>query len=135
VNYLFDTNAVIALSGRKSMPLVNRVAASDEGSIAIPAIVAHELFYGAYRSAQTAFNLETLRILFAEFGIVAFDTEDARVAGEIRAALAARGTPIGPYDLLIAGQAKARDLTLVTNNVREFARVEGLRIEDWSSPR
>ncbi len=62
------------------------------------------------------------------------DREDARAAGEIRAALARQGTPIGPYDVLIAGQAKARALTLVTGNLAEFQRVEGLRIEDWTRP-
>jgi tRNA(fMet)-specific endonuclease VapC len=65
------------------------------------------------------------------FEIVEFDQEDARRAGEIRAALAKAGAPIGPYDVLIAGQALARSLTLVTHNVREFGRVEGLVVEDW----
>ena len=65
------------------------------------------------------------------FQLVNFDNEDARCAGEIRATLAARGTPIGPYDTLIAGQAQARGLILVIHNTREFNRVEGLRIEDW----
>lgn len=68
----------------------------------------------------------------ADFPILDFDQNDAFVAGEIRAALAAKGTPIGPYDVLIAGQAKARGLTLVTNNVGEFNRVENLQVEDWS---
>lgn len=63
--------------------------------------------------------------------MIEFDGEDARQAGEIRAALAATGMPIGPYDVLIAGQARARDLILVTRNVGEFSRVSGLRVEDW----
>ena len=63
--------------------------------------------------------------------MVAFDTEDARASGRVRAALAASGRPIGAYDVLIAGQALARELTLVTHNTREFGRVEGLRVEDW----
>lgn len=62
-----------------------------------------------------------------------FDKEDARQAGQIRALLASRGTPIGPYDVLIAGQAVSRELILVTRNTSEFARVPGLRIEDWQS--
>ena len=60
-----------------------------------------------------------------------FDEDDARCAGEIRDLLRRAGTPIGPYDTLIAGQALARDLTLVTHNTREFSRVSGLRLEDW----
>ena len=64
--------------------------------------------------------------------MLSFDEEDARISGEIRAQLAKKGTPIGPYDVLIAGQALARGLTLVTANTREFSRVEGLRLVDWS---
>jgi tRNA(fMet)-specific endonuclease VapC len=64
--------------------------------------------------------------------VLEFDQEDARHAGEIRAHLAAKGTPIGPHDVLIAGQAKARDLTLVTNNTTEFTRVSGFKVEDWA---
>lgn len=76
-------------------------------------------------------NLETLRFLFADFPVLDFDRNDGLVAGEIRASLAAKGMPIGLYDVLIAGQAKARGLTLVTNNTAEFKRVDGLRSEDW----
>jgi predicted nucleic acid-binding protein/virulence-associated protein VagC len=65
------------------------------------------------------------------FGVLEFDRDDAREAGEVRAFLARRGTPIGPYDVLIAGQAKARGMVLVTHNTGEFSRVPGLRIEDW----
>ena len=130
---LLDTNAVIALVGRRSAALLERVEASEPGSLAISSIVAHELWYGAYRSQKVAFNLETLRLLFADLAILDLDREDARVAGEIRAELARQGTPIGPYDVLIAGQAKARSLTLVTNNTAEFSRVAGLNLEDWTT--
>jgi tRNA(fMet)-specific endonuclease VapC len=63
--------------------------------------------------------------------VLEFDKEDARRSGQIRALLASKGTPIGPYDVLIAGQAIARNLTLITHNTDEFRRVPGLRIEDW----
>jgi tRNA(fMet)-specific endonuclease VapC len=66
--------------------------------------------------------------------VVSFDAEDAQHAGEIRAQLASMGTPIGPYDALIAGQARARQLMLVTHNIREFVRVPGLQVEDWHAP-
>ena len=65
------------------------------------------------------------------FEIIEFDKEDARKSGDIRAMLAALGTPIGPYDILIAGQAKSRDLILVSRNTNEFGRVAGLRVENW----
>ncbi|WP_421589947.1 type II toxin-antitoxin system VapC family toxin [Shinella sp. M27] len=133
ISHLFDTNAVIALIGRRSDVLINRVLRSVDGTIGLPSIVTHELYFGAHRSAKVRYNLETLRLMFTDFPILEFDQRDAFTAGEIRAALAAKGTPIGPYDVLIAGQAKARGLVLVTNNVGEFDRVDGLRIEDWSS--
>lgn len=130
--WLLDTNAVIALVTGRSGPLRRRVEASEPGTLSTSAIVAHELHFGAYRSRKIEFNLETLRLLFADLVVLDLDREDARTAGEIRAQLARQGTPIGPYDVLIAGQAKARGLTLVTNNLSEFQRVPGLKIEDWT---
>jgi tRNA(fMet)-specific endonuclease VapC len=132
--WLLDTNAVIALVTRRSGALLRRVEAMAPGALALSSIVAHELYFGAYRSQKIEFNLETLRLLFADLVILDLDQEDARTAGEIRAALARQGTPIGPYDVLIAGQAKARGLTLVTSNLSEFQRVDGLKLEDWTQP-
>ncbi|MBA8840631.1 type II toxin-antitoxin system VapC family toxin [Ochrobactrum sp. RH2CCR150] len=132
ISHLLDTNAVITLIGRRSDTLVSRVLGSVPGTIGLSSIVVHELYFGAHKSAKIEHNLETLRLLLADFPVLDFDQRDAYVAGDIRAALAAKGTPIGPYDALIAGQAKARDLVVVTNNTGEFARVEGLRVEDWT---
>jgi tRNA(fMet)-specific endonuclease VapC len=131
--YFLDTNAVIALLARKSKALIERVLSCKEGEIGLSAIVAYELYFGAFRSSKVAFNLETLRLFTADFPLVAFDRDDALVSGQVRAALAARGTPIGPYDVLIAGQAKAKGVALVTSNVGEFQRVEGLKVEDWTN--
>jgi tRNA(fMet)-specific endonuclease VapC len=130
--WLLDTNAVIALVTRRSESLLRRVEATEPGALAISAVVAHELYFGAYRSQRIEFNLETLRLLFADLAILDLDRDDARAAGEIRAELARRGTPIGPYDILIAGQAMARGLPLVSNNTAEFQRIGGLRLEDWT---
>jgi tRNA(fMet)-specific endonuclease VapC len=130
--WLLDTNAIISLVTRRSEPLLRRVESSEPGALAISAIVAHELYFGTYRSQKIEFNLETLRLLFADLDILDLDQEDARAAGEIRAELARRGTPIGPYDILIAGQAIARGLPLVSNNTAEFQRIAGLRLEDWT---
>ncbi|MCV9945206.1 type II toxin-antitoxin system VapC family toxin [Rhizobium sp. BT-175] len=132
ITHLIHTNAVIALIGRKSETLLKRVIDNDEGSIGLSTVVMHELYYGAYKSAKISYNLETLRLFTADFPPVGFEREDALAAGEIRAALATKGTPIGPYDVLIAAQARTRDLVLVTNNVGEFRRVDGLRVEDWT---
>lgn len=132
--WMLDTNAVITLVTRRSDALLRRVEAAAPGTLAVSSIVAHELYFGAYRSQRIDFNLETLRLLFADLVVLELDQEDARTAGEIRATLAQRGTPIGPYDVLIAGQARARGFVLVTNNISEFQRVDGLEIEDWTQP-
>ncbi len=132
MRFLLDTNAVISLLGKKSDELLKRVLECSEGDIGLPTIVCNELYFGAYKSRKVSFNLETLRLLFLDFGVLSFEREDARAAGEIRALLSAVGTPIGPYDILIAGQAQARGLTLITNNLGEFERVEALKLEDWT---
>lgn len=129
MRYLLDTNVVIALLNDTTSKPAQRVRREPPGDVAISAIVAHELFYGAFKSQRTADNLAVVDAL--QFTVIEFDKEDARQAGQVRAALAARGAPIGPYDVLIAGQAMARNLALVTNNTAEFGRIAGLIIEDW----
>ncbi len=129
--WLLDTNALIALVTRRSDALLRRVEAAEPGTLTTSSVVAHELYFGAYRSQKIEFNVETLRLLFADLVVLEFEREDARTAGEIRATLMRQGTPIGTYDVLIAGQAKARGLILVTSNLSEFQRVDGLEIEDW----
>ena len=129
--YLLDTNAVVGLLNDRPLNLVRRARQELVNDIAVPAIVLHELFYGAFKSRRASLNIVKIDAL--QFEVIGFDQDDARLAGEIRALLAARGTPIGPYDVLIAGQAIARNMTLVTHNVAEFGRVPRLRIEDWES--
>jgi len=128
VKFLLDSNAVVAIlkGGADIQARLRRYEPDDFG---IPAVVAHELFYGAHKSARMAENLARVEAL--QFEVVDFDRDDARKAGELRARLAVAGAPIGPYDVLIAGQALSRSLRLVTHNTREFARVPKLRIEDW----
>lgn len=132
IEYLLDTNTVITLVGRKSDVVLARLDRVKPGVVGISSIVAHELYFGAYKSQKIEHNLETLRLLFADLVILDFDQGDARAAGEIRGELARKGTPIGPFDVLIAGQAKHRGAILVTNNVGEFRRVEELRLADWT---
>ena len=128
MKFLLDSNAVIALL-KGQAAFMARLRQYQPNDFGIPAIVAHELFYGAFKGLRVTDNLARLDAL--QFEVLDFDREDARQAGELRALLAAAGTPIGPYDVLIAGQALARDLCLITHNQREFLRVPGLRIEDW----
>lgn len=127
--YLLDTNAVIALLNGKNTILGRRVRAHRPGDVCISSIVAHELYYGAFRSQRAERNAALVDSL--QFEVLEFDNEDARQAGAIRAELATRGVPIGPYDVLIAGQAKARSLVLVTRNMGEFRRVPSLHVENW----
>lgn len=126
--YLLDTNAVIAImkSDADLLVLLRRHRPQD---FMLSVIVVHELYFGAEKSRRRDEN--TARIDALQFPVLEFDREDARHAGEIRATLAISGNPIGPYDALIAGQARARDLTLITRNVREFDRIKGLAIETW----
>lgn len=129
MRFLLDTNAVIALLNAPSGPVSRRIRRHLPADIGLSAIVRHELYFGAYKSQRRERNLDVVDGLRLE--VVPFDQEDARHAGDIRATLAAQGTPIGGYEVLMAGQARARDLTLVTQNLREFQRVDGLRIESW----
>ena len=128
--YLLDTNVIIALLKDRDSPPSRRALQHRPSEICISSIVLHELFYGAFKSQRTERNVALVESL--RFEVLDLDPEDARQAGEIRAILALGGTPIGPYDVLIAGQAKARDLILVTHNTAEFGRVPGLRIEYWA---
>src|SRR5260370_9812209 len=107
---------------------LTRLRQHQPRDFAIPSIVAHELYFRAYKSRHAADNLRRVEAL--QFEILDFDPEDARHAGEVRAQLALAGTPIGPYDVLIAGQALARSLTLVTHNTPEFHPVDGLTFTD-----
>ncbi len=127
---LLDTNAVIAIV-RKDERFLTRLRERSPADFGISSIAAHELFYGAYKSVRIERNLARIENL--RFPFVEFDREDARRAGALRAALAITGNPIGPFDVLIAGQALARDLVLITHNIREFARVPGLRFESWEA--
>ena len=131
MKYLLDANAVIGLLNGNPV-LGVRVRRHTPADIGISSIVVHELFYGAYKSQRKEGNVALVDALL--FDVLDFDKEDARASGEIRAHLAGRGTPVGPYDVLIAGQAAARDLVLITHNSEEFRRVPGLKIEDWQTP-
>lgn len=129
MRYLLDTHAVISLLNDPSGQVSQRVRLHQPAEIGVSVIVMHELYFGAFRSQRVENNLTIVDGL--RFEVIPFDLEDARRAGEIRAALAVSGTPIGGYDLLIAGQASARDLTLISRNLLEFTRVAHLRVENW----
>lgn len=129
MRYLLDTNAISALLKNTSPSLNRRVRACQVTDIGLSTVVAHELFYGAFKSRRQQPNLQ--RVEQIGFPVVPLDWAAARAAGAIRAVLAQEGQPIGPYDTLIAGQALSRNLVLVTSNTKEFDRVPNLVVENW----
>lgn len=136
MSYLLDTNAVVALLRNKPARVRERYreAAKSGDYLAVPSVVLFELWYGAEKSGRVQENAERLRVLRSgELDLLDFDDEDAQAAGRIRAALEKIGTPIGAYELLIAGQALRPGLTVVTASTSEFSRVTGLSWEDWTT--
>lgn len=130
MTYLLDTNAVTALLQAKS-PLFGRVRHHPSSRFKLSSLVMHQLYYGAYYGQRTNETLDRFEGL--RFEILPFDADDARCAAEIRTRLRRLGTPIEPYDVLIAGQAVARGLTLITRNIGEFSRIKELRSENWEA--
>jgi tRNA(fMet)-specific endonuclease VapC len=133
--YLLDTNACIALINNKSPSVRTRLqkALAQDEKVLVSSVVAFELWYGVAKSARPEANARLVETFFAgPVSLLAFEPEDAKVAGRVRAELEAVGRPFGAYDLLIAGQALRHQLTLITANVREFGRVKGLDWEDWA---
>ncbi|MEW6751651.1 MAG: type II toxin-antitoxin system VapC family toxin [Candidatus Latescibacterota bacterium] len=133
MSYLLDTNACIRVLDRSSAALVERLRQHHPSEIAMSSVVKAELYYGARRGDRVAENLRLLARFFAPFTCLPFDDRCAEQYGLVRAELARVGQPIGPNDLLIAATARAHDAVLVTHNVAEFARVEGLQVEDWEA--
>ena len=132
-----DTNAAIALLSGAATRIRSRFEDVLDGgeTIAASSVVLFELWFGAAKSARREENIRKIAELVASpIDVLNFDEDDAKEAGDIRADLSRIGTPIGPYDVLIAAQARRREAVLVTANQREFARVPRLRLEDWTAP-
>ena len=131
--YLLDTNAWIALL-KNDDKMVDEIRRHGVAQLNLCAPVWAELWYGACHSQRVAMNQARLRDLAKQVPCLAFDDRAAEHCGEIRAALARIGQPIGPYDAQIAAIARSDQLCVVTRNVSEFARVQGLVWENWMSP-
>jgi len=135
VSYLLDSNVCIALiNGAPPKVRIKFDEVTSRGEqVFLSSISVHELWYGVFKSTRLEFNLQRLHsFLKRSIQVLTFDDEDAKAAGDLRARLARIGKPIGAYDLLLAGQALNRGLTVVTANVSEFSRVKKLVWEDWS---
>ena len=131
MTYLLDTNVCIRYLNETESPIRSRMEGLSPDDVAVCSVVKAELFYGASKSQSPEETRAKLMEFFGGMTSLTFDDAAAETCGEIRASLAKQGTPIGPYDVQIAGIALAHGLTLVSHNTREFSRVPGLRIDDW----
>ena len=129
-----DSNIVIAAIKGTHRPLLNRLSGLAPSRLFLSSLVEAELLYGAEKSQHGTHARAALSTVTAGMEPLPFDADDARAYARIRPALERKGASIGPMDLLIAAQAVARDLVLVTDNLREFRRVPGLRCENWLRP-
>ncbi|NQV81832.1 MAG: type II toxin-antitoxin system VapC family toxin [Alphaproteobacteria bacterium] len=136
MTYLLDTDVCIAVINGRPPAVGEHMAriVGDGATIFVSAVSLFELSFGVAKSASAEKNAERLEVFLAACEVLPFDSDDARVAGVLRAYLNRNGTPIGAYDTLIAAQAIRGDLILVTGNVREFSRAPDLRWENWIAP-
>jgi tRNA(fMet)-specific endonuclease VapC len=135
MNYLLDTNICIYIIKKNPEKVIKKlesiVCSGIKNDIFLSSVTISELFYGIAKSIHQDKNRESIKGFLSPFQIVNFDTSSAQIFGEIRFDLEKKGTIIGPYDMQIASIALANDLTLVTNNVKEFKRIKHLKIENW----
>ncbi|RDJ23086.1 tRNA(fMet)-specific endonuclease VapC [Bosea caraganae] len=127
---MLDTNICIYVMRTYSPALQDRFSALA-GSLCISSVTVGELAYGAEKSARRSRNIEELDIFLSRIMTLPFDEGAARHYGQLRAELEKAGTPCGPYDMQIGAHARSVGLIMVTNNMREFARMPGLRVENW----
>lgn len=133
MKYLLDTNICIYLIRQRPASVLQEMAKQQIGDVGISSVTVAELQFGVDKSAQPERNGAALAQFLTPLLIVDFDKPAADVYGKIRAVLEQRGTPIGSLDMLIAAHTLSLDVTLVTNNEREFNRVHGLKLENWAA--
>ncbi len=131
MHYMLDTNICIFLIRKKSISVLQELLKHDPADLYISTITVAELEYGCDCSADPARNRLALTEFLSPFTLLPFDTAAARAYGTVRVRLNKAGTPIGSMDLMIAAHALSKQQTIVTNNTREFKRVDGLTIVDW----
>ena len=134
MKYLLDTNICVFVIRQKSPLVLQRLRQHQAGDVGISTVSLAELRYGANKSNDPHRNNAALDAFLVPLEIVEFNAAAADEYGQIRSDLERRGQSIGPLDNLIAAHARSLSVTLVTNNVREFSRVTGLILEDWSEP-
>ena len=128
---MLDTNICIYIIKNKPINVLKKFKKFDIGDLVISSITVSELFYGVYKSKYIEKNLKALEDFLYPFDIIEFDENAAIEYGKIRASLEEKGQVIGGLDMLIAASAKSQGMVLVTNNIKEFKRIEDLEIENW----
>ncbi len=131
MHYLLDTNICIYLIKKRPHEVLDRFSQHSPQDVAISTVTLFELQYGIEKSQHPQRSKDALAKFLLPLSLINLDRFSAIEAAKIRAQLEKKGIPIGPYDLFIAGLARSRDMTLVTNNIKEFKRVSGLRLENW----
>nr|WP_244618268.1 type II toxin-antitoxin system VapC family toxin [Rhodoferax sediminis] len=131
ISYMLDTNICIYVINARPPAVLARFRQERMGNIGISSVTAAELAFGVAKSGS-ARNREALEMFLAPLDVLPFDASTIWQYGELRAGLERRGQPIGALDTMIAAHALASNTVLVTNNTREFARVPGLRLENWA---
>ena len=132
MKYMMDTNICIYAIKNKPESVIRKILSQNPEDLCISVVTYAELMHGVEKSKAVEKNRIAMSLFLSAITVLDFDGEAAEAYGQIRAELERKGTPIDPMDLLIAGHARSQGLILVTNNTREFARVTGLRIEDWT---
>lgn len=133
MRYLLDTNICIYIANRRPTKVAGRLERMRAGDLGMSVITYLELIFGAWKSAHAQDNLSKIERLRRLIPVAPLDVDTANEYGRLRTELERKGTTIGAYDLLIAAHALSLGLILVTNNVREFERVSGLKIENWAA--
>ena len=132
MRYMLDTNICIYAIKNKPEQVLMRLQEHDPAEICISSVTYAELVHGVEKSKAIEKNRVALALLLANSEIMSFDSLAAESYGKVRADLEKAGTPIGPLDMMIAGHAKSKGYIVVTNNTKEFERVKGLKIENWT---
>lgn len=132
MRYMLDTNICIYAIKHKPEQVLLRLQEHDPAEICISSVTYAELMHGVQKSQAVDKNRLALALLLANIDILNFDAAAAESYGEIRAELEKQGTPIGPLDMMIAGHAKSLNHIVVTNNIKEFSRIKGLKLENWT---
>jgi len=131
MKYLIDTNICIYIMNNHPPEVFEKFRNIGVGAIGISSITVSELYYGAYKSSKIKQNIKRVEEFLYPFEILPYDESASREYGKIRSYLEKNGQIIGPLDMLIAAHAISRNLTIITNNIKEFKRIKSLQVENW----